>query len=132
MSRLGKRVVRSSIALLVSLVVLAGCANPLDRDGTDGQTPEATSAPAASPTQATLMPIVTPTPVVPGTLDPNTQPGAPTPVSVNPETYVVQEGDSLYAIALRFSVELQAIIELNGLSDPNDIRVGQELRIPPR
>jgi lipoprotein NlpD len=45
---------------------------------------------------------------------------------------VVAEGDSLYAIAIRFGVEIRAIIELNGLSDPNDIQVGQELRIPPR
>ena len=48
----------------------------------------------------------------------------------NPDVYVVQENDTLYGIAARFGVELDALISLNGLSDPNDIQVGQELKIP--
>jgi LysM repeat protein len=79
-----------------------------------------------------MMPIVTPTPIPAGATVP--APDQPDSGSgeANPETYVVSDGDTLYAIALRFGVEIRAIIELNALSDPNDIRVGQELRLPPR
>jgi LysM repeat protein len=110
----------------------AGCADqlPISRGGDAAATE--TAAPTATATRAAVMPIYTPTPVVPGSVDPTANQGASTPVAENPSSYVVQEGDSLYAIALRFGVELQAIIELNGLSNPNDIFVGQELQIPPR
>ena len=75
------------------------------------------------------MTIVTPTPVIP---TPQPTGAVPTSPPENTDTYVVVEGDSLYAIALRFNVELNTLIELNGLNDPNDITVGQELKIPPR
>ncbi|MBW2988269.1 hypothetical protein DRJ48_03210 [Candidatus Woesearchaeota archaeon] len=45
-------------------------------------------------------------------------------------TYVVQPGDTLSAIGARFNVDYRLIAELNGISDPNQIYVGQELRIP--
>lgn len=48
------------------------------------------------------------------------------------EVYVVQPGDTLSALARRWGVSVGAILALNGLSDPNYIRVGQRLRIPGR
>lgn len=50
-----------------------------------------------------------------------------TPVVV---TYIVQSGDTLYDIALRYDVEIEAIIEANDLTDPDTLQVGQELIIP--
>jgi LysM repeat protein len=110
------------------VAALAGCSANLQRgDGAQS------AIPVATPTETiAALPIVTPTVVVPGASPP---PGAtvpPTPPDQNPATYVVTADDTLYAIALRFNVSLEALIDLNNLSDPNDIQVGQELKIPPR
>ncbi|MBN2086604.1 MAG: LysM peptidoglycan-binding domain-containing protein [Anaerolineales bacterium] len=61
------------------------------------------------------------------TLDPTRPFSEPT---LGPGTYVVQEGDTIGSIADRFGVTEEAIIELNGLTDPNTLEVGQTLRIP--
>jgi LysM repeat protein len=45
-------------------------------------------------------------------------------------TYVVQSGDSLSAVAQRFGVSQQALMEANDITDPDAIREGQELVIP--
>jgi LysM repeat protein len=46
------------------------------------------------------------------------------------QTYTVQEGDTLSAIAEEFGVSERALIEANNLDDPDDIRVGQTLIVP--
>lgn len=55
-------------------------------------------------------------------------PPAPTP-GVQ-QRYVVREGDTLSAIAARFGVTEEAILEQNPLSDRDRLLVGQELVIP--
>lgn len=115
------------LALLVAGALVA-CSPPGlgDDDDAASASPQANRATA---TAAKPMRIVTPTPFVAMTPQPGETPSVP---AENPATYVVQENDTLYAIALRFDVDLNALIELNGLSDPNDIAVGQELQIPPQ
>ncbi len=55
----------------------------------------------------------------------------PTPApAVEVKKHVVQAGETLLAIALRYDVTVQAIMEANNLTDPNYLRVGQELTIP--
>lgn len=44
-------------------------------------------------------------------------------------TYVVQSGDTLSAIALRFDMSQSELQEMNNISDPNSIQVGQELTV---
>ncbi len=44
--------------------------------------------------------------------------------------YVVRRGDTLYSIARRLGTTVDAIMRLNGLTNPNVIYVGQRLRIP--
>ncbi|MBN1484001.1 MAG: LysM peptidoglycan-binding domain-containing protein [Chloroflexia bacterium] len=51
----------------------------------------------------------------------------PTPEVIR---YIVQQGDTLYDIALRYGVDMDEIIAVNNLSDPNALTVGQELLIP--
>ena len=45
-------------------------------------------------------------------------------------TYIVQSGDTLTSIAIRFDTTVQAIAELNDLQNPNLIYVGEILKIP--
>lgn len=45
-------------------------------------------------------------------------------------TYTVQPGDTLSAIAAKFGTTVERLMELNGLTDPDRIRVGQVLKIP--
>lgn len=44
--------------------------------------------------------------------------------------YVVDPGDTLYAIALRYNTTVDAIAQANGIVNPAFIRPGQRLRIP--
>jgi LysM repeat protein len=53
---------------------------------------------------------------------------APTPAPQ--QTYVVQEGDTLAAIAQQFGTSVEAIQSANGISDPDEILIGQVLVIP--
>lgn len=45
-------------------------------------------------------------------------------------TYIVQSGDTLTSIAIKFDTTVQAIAELNDLQNPNLIYVGEILKIP--
>jgi LysM domain len=90
--------------------------------------PTRTASPTASPSPT---PVATPVP------EPTIAPtAAPTPVptvAATPppqQTYTVQQGDTLGLIAQRFGRTVQAIQAANGISDPNEIFVGQVLVIP--
>lgn len=52
------------------------------------------------------------------------------PPADEPSTHLVQRGDTLYAIALRHGVTLQALIQANGIRNPNLLFPGQRLVIP--
>ena len=54
----------------------------------------------------------------------------PTAARLRGETHVVQSGESMSQIALDYGVTVDAILAANELSNPNDLRVGQELVIP--
>jgi LysM repeat protein len=45
-------------------------------------------------------------------------------------TYTIQSGDTLYAVAGKFGTTVDAIVKLNGLTDPDVLTVGQVLKIP--
>jgi murein DD-endopeptidase MepM/ murein hydrolase activator NlpD len=47
--------------------------------------------------------------------------------TISPETYTVQYADNLEAIARAFSTDVNTLIRLNGLTDPNALYVGQML-----
>lgn len=60
--------------------------------------------------------VPTPTPTLP-----------PTPT---PHTYTVQGGDSLFSIARDLGIDLDTLMAVNGLTDPDRLDVGQVLTIP--
>lgn len=49
---------------------------------------------------------------------------------VAPQTYVVQSGDTLFEIGLKFKVDWRSIAEANGIEDQGALRAGQTLTIP--
>jgi LysM repeat protein len=51
-------------------------------------------------------------------------------ITLNQTLYTVQEGDSLSAISQRFGVSVEAIMAANNISNPDLVRVGDELIIP--
>ena len=53
-----------------------------------------------------------------------------TSTTTAPRTYTVKSGDSLYAIAIKFSTTVAAIATYNNITNPNNISVGQILNIP--
>jgi len=52
------------------------------------------------------------------------------PLQQDQQVYVVQAGDTLFAIAQQYGVLMEAIAAANGLSNPNRLAVGQQLIIP--
>lgn len=44
--------------------------------------------------------------------------------------YIVQPGDSLSGIAIRFNIPLEELMRANGITDPDHINAGQRLIIP--
>ena len=86
-------------------------------------TPHVTSPPPTA--------IVTPAP--PGTNpSPETTQSPPSQATPYPfsATYIVQPGDTLYDIAVKFNVSLQQLAKINNISDPTTIETGQQLLIP--
>jgi nucleoid-associated protein YgaU len=82
-------------------------------------------------------PRVTPNPGLPPTWTPQPTPMPATPVpSPLPEeqpqqtTYIVQRGDTLAEIALRFGVSLTDLARANDIQNVDRIEVGQVLLIP--
>ena len=54
----------------------------------------------------------------------------PTPPPDDVITYIVQPGDNLFRIGLKFGVSWVEIAEANGLVNPNQVYAGQVLKIP--
>lgn len=76
-----------------------------------GQTPDVSTAPTIQPRRTpTPLPVITPEP--------------------SPFTHVVSRGENLTYIASIYCTTVEAIMELNGIANPNRIQPGQELLIP--
>jgi LysM repeat protein len=93
------------------------------------ETPTKTpSTPTPSPT--TTSPIPVPTTSVPATPVPTTPTPVPTSPPTGQTTHVVQRGENLFRIALRYGTTVEAIASANGIANPSRIYVGQVLTIP--
>lgn len=109
--------------LLVAILGLAVAAGACGGDDDSSSPTPGSGSPAATSSVSSVTPEpsdtseATPTPGI----EPTLQPGA---------TYVVELGDTLYSIAQRFRVTVDAIAQANNISDPTQISVGQTLFIP--
>ena len=84
---------------------------PVELDGLSGSTGRHVPAPAPAPEP---VPVVKPAPADSG-------------------WYVVQAGDILGRIAQKHGVSRQAILDANpSIKDPNKLKIGQKIKIPPR
>lgn len=52
-------------------------------------------------------------------------------LSADGTVYVVQEGDNLVGIAKQFDTTAEKLAAYNKLTNPNDLKIGDEIRIPP-
>ncbi|MCC6355083.1 MAG: LysM peptidoglycan-binding domain-containing protein [Verrucomicrobiae bacterium] len=76
------------------------------------------SAPPAAPATAPLPPEVS---RAPGT--------EPVPQADGPESHLVEQGETLYALARRYGISLPDLMEWNGMGPKDVLRVGQRLRV---
>lgn len=83
----------------------------------------------------TLTPTVPPTPPTPVAASPDTPPTA-TPTATSTPTpdprvlYTVRSGDTVWTIAARHGIDVEALVAVNRISDPSLLRVGDVLVIP--
>ncbi|MCJ7549093.1 MAG: LysM peptidoglycan-binding domain-containing protein [Anaerolineae bacterium] len=90
---------------------------------TEAETPE-----PAEEAEAASEPAVTTAPVEPATEEPAAEPV--TTVGTDATTHVVQPGENLFQISLRYAITVQAISQANNITNPGLIYVGQTLQIP--
>jgi hypothetical protein len=118
------------------MVMLAACSRPWTERSvitpasiwTSGEVPTAAVV-VVTPTMSYSLPTQRPpaAPVLTPTQDP---PHYQSDGGRGAQTYIVQPGDMLSAIAERYSVSMEAIIQVNHISNPDSLEVGQELIIP--
>ncbi|MCL2575110.1 MAG: LysM peptidoglycan-binding domain-containing protein [Defluviitaleaceae bacterium] len=116
---------------------------PQDLADNISPTDEHTSPTQTIPTTNLTPPLQPPaepdtTPITEPITDPQTQPPTEAPTTTTaianvPQTYIIQPGDSLLQISRMFfgdSTMVNAIMEINGITDPNTIGIGQEILLP--
>lgn len=115
------------IGAAVVVVWLIGPNSPMNPKPT--ATPTITNTPTPRPTSTT-----TPTPTI--TLTPTAPPPTDTPLPTEtptlsgPSWYVVEEGDTLSGIALKFNIDLIVLLNMNPGIDADNIKVGDKIIIP--
>lgn len=47
------------------------------------------------------------------------------------QTYVVKKGDTLFNVSQKYEISWQTLAQINNLSEPYLLKIGQKLKIPP-
>ncbi len=108
----------AGLSLLTLLV--AGCGQVTTRPTVLVPTATRTLTPTSTPT---AKPTATPAPYTPA-------PTATPTVTPTPIVHVIARGETLLAIANKYGVSVADIQEVNGISDPRLLQVGQQIFVP--
>lgn len=92
------------------------------------QVDEPAPAPVMPPAKVVTPPVAPPRPVARPTVP--VAPVAETPDAAGASSYTIQKGDSLSKIAAKAGVSTKELAELNNITNPNSIRIGQRLLLP--
>ncbi|GAA1210152.1 muramidase family protein [Rhodoglobus aureus] len=96
-------------------------------DNADESTTESADSTEVEPESADA--VVEPEEVAPAPA-PEVSTPAPAPAPISGSSYLVVSGDTISAIAKRFGLSTQALLEANGLSQSSVIYIGDKLTIP--
>ena len=99
---------------------------PSEREAATPSEPEAVSPSEPEEAAPTERPISRAQPAPPAPA-----PSQPRQVTRTYRTYTVQRGDVLKQIAARYGVSLSSILAINKIPNPDSLRIGQVLIIPP-
>jgi LysM repeat protein len=127
----GRTVLLGTAAVLT--LVLSACFG--GTDDTEGPTSDTggggntvvTLAPPPVPVTSTTVAPQPPTTTRP----PPTTQTPPTTLGTTPLAYTIQDGDTLYSISRQFGIDVNVLIETNNITNPDVIRAGDTLVIPP-
>jgi LysM repeat protein len=130
----GQAVLIALMALAFAAIVLAtltggGPASANDGTPIPGAAGASASASPRTSSGPTPTAVTDPTPAAPasGGTDPSAAPPSSAPAT---RSYKVKSGDTLVGIAAKFGTTPKAISNLNGISDPSSLKIGQVLKIP--
>src|SRR5260221_5897967 len=132
----GDRIFRIALrfGLTVNTVALAnGITNPdLIIPGQQLRIPNCNGVPTPVPTPVNnlVLPTLTPGGPAPVLGQGTAIPVNPQPATSGGTTYIVQDGDTLFAIATRTGVKINALAQANNITHVNLIYIGQKLIIP--
>lgn len=114
---------------VISLTIAVAVVWVVEQRRPDPETLAALATPITAPVVA---PTFTPTPANVAAAPPAQEQSTlvATPAAGEEEIYIVQAGDSLLAIAGRYGVSIQAIMDANNLTNPDFVFSGQRLVIP--
>ncbi len=123
-------IVAVHVAVIGSVVMTQGCATTQrDAGRTEPLPVEPAPVPVLPPSAAVVMPEAVP-PVAFPAIQPPVRPEPVTTGVAAENLYVIKAGDSLSKIAVKHGVNFRELAELNQISDPNKIRIGQKLILP--
>jgi len=133
----GQAVLVGLLAIAFAAIVLTRLTGSAPGGAVDASpTPHATAVVSAAPAspEPTPRPVTTPAPSGPEVPSPSAggsaAPATALPSTSSSRTYKVKSGDTLIGIAARFGTTTKAIVALNAIADPSNLRIGQVLRIP--
>jgi LysM repeat protein len=128
----GQAILIVLMALAFAAIVIAKLSGGVPASASDGsQSPGATALTSGRPSVvASATPTTDPGASVPPSAGSSGSSAPGQPSGQATRSYKVKSGDTLIGIAARFGTTPRAISQLNGITDPSSLRIGQTLKIP--